>query len=265
MRLPTLVSCMAFIVGLLAGCERQQENQSPNSPGPTISKDLVWSFFVSDTEPGARIRKWSKPELWGLIIVDPTRDAFYQQFAPLLRQAGEGSGVKIHVCEAIVESSELVRPYEANCGKPNYDFYLVATNGGWSGEEWQRAGTALQGQAGEMLAEVREQLATLPGKTCRAGVRSNPQVANQIELAVSVIDSSESLVFGKCGVLVSLYMLGVQPFDGARPLELEKEAENLALFLTKRTPYGGTYLLQLLYAPSVKPGMQKDEFLGTLP
>ena len=91
------------------------------------------------------------------------------------------------------------------------------------------------------------------------------QVSNQIEHAVAIIDSKQALVVGKCGTYLFLNMLGLYPFDGVQPLDPATEAGSLAAFLVKRAPYGGAYLLQLLYSPEVKPGMRKAEFIETLP
>lgn len=77
-------------------------------------------------------------------------------------------------------------------------------------------------------------------------MRTNSQISNQIELTVSVIDSKQPIVLGTRGTYMFLHMLGLYPFDGAQPLDPDKEAGSMAAFLTKQTPYGGEYLLRLL-------------------
>lgn len=103
------------------------------------------------------------------------------------------------------------------------------------------------------------------GKTCRFVIRQSNDVSGQIELGVAVIDSELPIVLGKCGTYSFLHIMGLYPFDGARPLDDAKEAHSLATFLVKGEPYGATYLLRHLYAPAVNPGMRKGEFIQTLP
>jgi len=226
----------------------------------------MWSYMVNDATPDARIRKWTKPRLRGLMIVDQSRAKFHQQFSPLLRQVGESIGVKIDVCGVVAGAGRILPSSEPECAATHFDFHFVITNGSWTESEWHEAQLALQGQAGELLTELREQLATEEkGKTCRYAIRQSSKVSGQIELGVAVIDSELPVVLGKCGTYLFLHMMGLYPFDGAHPLDDAKEADNLATFLVKREPYGATYLLRQLYAPAVSPGMQKAEFVQALP
>jgi hypothetical protein len=79
-------------------------------------------------------------------------------------------------------------------------------------------------------------------------------------LAADVIDSKEPKVLGTCATYGFLHMLGLYPFDGTRALAPSEEAESMAQFLLKQDPYGGAYLLRLLYSTSVKAGMTEIEF-----
>jgi hypothetical protein len=253
------------VVGFSSGCEQAHAQDSSNA-SEDFAKDLMWSYMVNDATPDARIRKWTKPRLRGLMIVDQSRAKFYQQFSPLLRQVGENIGVKIEVCRAIVEAGRILPPSGPECAATHFDFHFVITNGSWTETEWHEAQLALQGQAGELLTELREQLATEEkGKTCRYVIRQSSEVSGQIEPGVGVIDSELPIVLGKCGTCSFLHMMGLYPFDGAQPLHDAREAQNLATFLVKQEPFGATYLLRQLYAPNVRPGMPKAEFIQTLP
>jgi hypothetical protein len=253
------------VVGFSSCCKRALAQDGPNPAGDPASNDLVWSYMVNDTTPDARIRKWTKTRLRGLMIVDQSRAKFHQQFSPLLHQVGESIGVRIDLCEAIVSGGQVVPSSEPDCAGPHFDFHFVITNGDWTEMEWHEAQLALQDQASALLAELRELLASEEeGKTCRSAIRQSSEVPGQIELGVAVIDSKLPIVLGKCGTYTFLNMMGLYPFDGAHPLDDAKEASSLAAFLVKREPYGATYLLQQLYAPAVSPGMQKAEFILTL-
>lgn len=261
-----LMTCLMAVVGFSSGCKRAHAQDGPNTAEGSASKDLMWSYMVNDATPDARIRKWMKPRLRGLMIVDQSYAKFHQQFSPLLRQVGESIGVKIDVCGAIASAGRILPPSEPDCAATHFDFHFVITNGSWTESEWHEAQLALQGQAGELLTELRGQLATEEkGKTCRYVIRQSSEVSGQIELGVAVIDSELPIVLGKCGTYSFLHMMGLYPLDGAQPLDAAKEAQNLATFLVKQEPYGATYLLQQLYAPSVRPGMPKAEFIQTLP
>jgi hypothetical protein len=252
---------MAVIV-VSSGCD---QHKSSDRLDRSMSSDLIWSFMINDSAADARIRKWNKSELRGLMIIDQARAEFYPQFSALLHQVGEGIGIKIEICRAIVRAGEVLSS-DPGCEGVDFDFHFVITNGSWTASEWHQAQLVLQDQARELLATVRELLVTESrGKTCRYAIRTSLQIANQIELALHVIDSELPIVLGTCGTGGFLHMLGLYPFDGAQPLDPGKEAESLAEFLVKRTPYGGAYLLRLLYSPEVKPGMDKDEFVRTLP
>ena len=216
--------------------------------------------------PDARIRKWTKPKLWGLMIADQQYWEFHRHFAPLLRQAGHETGIQLDVCSGTLKHGKIHTPLGPSCERASFDFYYVITNGNWTDAEWDPVQRALQGQAGEVLAKVRELLATASeGKTCRYMIRTSDEVANRIELGVAVIDSNQPLVLGTCGTYAFLHMMGLYPFDGPQPLDPNKESESLAEFLLKPTPYGGEHLLRILYSPAVEPGMQEGEFIRTLP
>ena len=253
------------VVDFWTGCKQARAQDAPNTQADTATKDLIWSYMVNDATPEARIRKWTKPRLRGLMIIDQSRAKFHQQFSPLLHQVGESIGLEIDVCGAIAEAGRILPLSEPDCAAAHFDFHFVITNGSWAESEWHEAQLALQGQAGELLTKLREQLATeQEGKTCRYMIRQSSEVSGQIELAVAVVDSELPIVLGKCGTYSFLHMMGLYPFDGAQPLDDAKEAKSLATFLMKQEPYGATYLLQQLYAPAVTPGMQKAEFIQTL-
>jgi hypothetical protein len=260
-----LATCLMAVLGFSSGCKQAHAQDSSNA-SEDVAKDLMWSYMVNDATPDARIRKWTKPRLRGLMIVDQSRAKFHQQFSPLLRQVGENIGVKIEVCRATVEAGRILPPSEPECAATHFDFHSVITNGSWTETEWHEAQLALRGQAGELLTELREQLATeQKGKTCRHVIRQSSEVSGQIELGVGVIDSALPIVLGKCGTYLFLHMMGLYPFEGAQPLDDAREAENLAAFLVKQEPFGATYLLRQLYASNVTPGMSKAEFIHTLP
>jgi hypothetical protein len=253
-------------VGFSSGCKQAHAQDGPNTQGEFATKDLIWSYMVDDATPDARIRKWMKPRLRGLMIIDQSRAKFHKQFSPLLHQVGESIGVKIDLCGAIARAGRILPPSEPDCAATHFDFHFVVTNGSWTESEWHEAQLALQGQAGELLTKLREQLATEEkGKTCRYVIRQSNEVSGQIELGVAVIDSELPIVLGTCGTYSFLHMMGLYPFDGAQPLDPAKEANSLATFLVKREAFGATYFLQQLYAPAVSPGMQKAEFIQTLP
>ena len=266
-RILALWICLATVACLSAGCERSRDGEASNQASEAISKDRIWSFMINDSTPSARIRKWNKQELRGLMIIDQNRAAFFQQFSPLVRQIGDEIDIKIDACEAIMRPGEVLPP-GPGCEWTSFDFYFVITNGTWTESEWHQVQIALQGEASKLLVDLRKVVAAVPGgeeHTCRTMLEYSHQVSNQIEHAVAIIDSKQALVVGKCGTYLFLNMLGLYPFDGVQPLDPATEAGSLAAFLVKRAPYGGAYLLQLLYSPEVKPGMRKAEFIETLP
>lgn len=261
-------TCVVAVVGLSSGCERQQHDQPASEAPDLISQDLIWSFMINDSAPNARIRKWTKPKLWGLMIVDQGYASFYQQFAPLLRQAGVESGIQIDVCNGTLTQGEVRKPLGPTCERASFDFYFVITDGDWTEAEWSVVQRTLQGRPGELLVDLRKVIAAVPGgeeHTCRSMLGFGQQASNEIEHALAIIDSKQSLALGKCGTYLSLNMLGLYPFDGPQPLDPIVESETLAGFLLKSTPYGAEYLLKILYSPAVAPGMEKAEFLQTLP
>ena len=101
-RILALWICLATVACLSAGCERSRDGEASNQASEAISKDRIWSFMINDSTPSARIRKWNKQELRGLMIIDQNRAAFFQQFSPLVRQIGDEIDIKIDACEAIM-------------------------------------------------------------------------------------------------------------------------------------------------------------------
>lgn len=259
-----ICASLIVITSLTAACERQQANRTA-SPLES-SQDLIWSFMVNDSEQDARIKKWSKQELRGLMIVDIERAAFYDQFSALLQQAGKNINVNIETCVTVVESAESTPPSGSGCQGNSFDFYYVITNGSWTDVQWRSVQSVLNSPAAEeVVLTLREQLATLAeGRTCRVMTRTRSPVDKEIVLAAEVVDSIQPKVLGTCATYGFLQMLGLYPFDGSQALDPDKEAESMAEFLLKQTPYGGEYLLKLLYSASVKPGMTKAEFIKTL-
>lgn len=255
------------VITLLVGCERSQRSDAANELDEAVSGDLVWSFMISESSAIAQIRKWDQPALRGLMIIDKSRAEFYGQFSPLLGQVGDAIGLKINACEAVVDAEGVLASSEADCEGKSFDFHFVVTDGAWTDSEWHDAQDVLDDKAGGLLTNLRNEVAAAPGgeeHTCRVAFSYSPRVSTRIERALVLIDSREPVVLGKCGTYLFLNMLGLYPFDGTQPLEPGKEAQSLAKFLLKQTPYGGTYLLRLLYSPKVKPGMSKAEFARAL-
>jgi len=251
---------LIMMLGVATACEAQQTNDS--STPPKSSQDLVWSFMVNDSEQDARIKKWTKKTLHGLVIVDQDRAAFYEQFSPLLREVGKSIDVDIETCSTVVGAGAVVQSSGPKCPGAGLDFYYVITNGSWTDSHWKSVKSILNNQAAEELVfKLREQLSTAPsGRTCRVVTRTKSEIGKDIVLAADVIDSKEPKVLGTCATYGFLHMLGLYPFDGARALAPSEEAESMAQFLLKQDPYGGVYLLRLLYSPSVKAGMTETEF-----
>jgi hypothetical protein len=259
----SLCICL-LICGLLLGCERKQESAS--EPNIQESKELLWSFMTSDSVSQPVIKKWTKSEIRGLMIVDEENIAFYKQFSPLIHQIGQEIGVNIELCEAAMSA---LASSSYDCREAGLDFYLVVANGNWTDSQWDQVQHSLGGRAADLFSNLRRDVdagQSTEEPVCRyALATNNTQVPGQIENAFAIIDSSQPIVFGKCGAYLFLNMLGLNPFDGRQPLNLSKEADSVAEFLLKPTPYGATFLLKLLYSPTVKPGMNKTEFVESLP
>ena len=116
-----LTTCLIGVGGFSSGCKRAQAQDGPNTTEVSASKDLMWSYMVNDATPDARIRKWTKPTLRGLMIVDQSRAKFHQQFSPLLHQVGESIGIKIDVCGAIVKAGRVLPLSEPGCAVTHFD------------------------------------------------------------------------------------------------------------------------------------------------
>jgi hypothetical protein len=259
-------ACLAAIASLAMGCERQSVDPSPHGESDAASKDLIWSFITDDSLRDPRIHKWIKPELRGLMIIDHARADFYREFAPLAHQVGDEGGIRINICEAIVTLDESVLP-SPGCDGTSFDFYFVITDGNWTELEKDRVGKVLSADAAYLFSDLRNDIATTQrGKEniCRYVRKFNDKLAGELVGGLAIVDSKEPRFLGKCSSYLFLNMLGLYPFDGTQPLDPDKEAGNIAEFLLKRTPYGAEYLLRLLYAPAVKPGMHKPEFIQTL-